>query len=249
MKYYYFILLLITTIHSKGQTTNCDEANSYLVNAYSHVKDAYNSNNISHLKYYANRSLESFKLSKKTLKGCGCETALNLTNKSIDLLAKVEHVETFEDGRFFVKRARDLSKESVIEIDKCAYNNDSVEIETNGNTELSELQNEQLALKKQQEALKLEAAKIENKLALQEEKALILKKEQLVVSYKSAVASNIKTYNDALKICDCNHETLKDTNATIDLGTKSIEAIKKHYIDTLKTLASNYLSQLSLCDK
>ncbi|MCF7569571.1 hypothetical protein L3X37_14575 [Sabulilitoribacter arenilitoris] len=249
MKYYYFILLLITTIHSKGQTANCDEANSYLVNAYSHVKDAYDSNNISHLKYYANRSLESFNLSKKTLKNCGCETALNLTNKSMEFLTKVEHAETFEDGRFFVKRARDLSKESVIEIDKCAYNNHSDEIETNENTELSELQNEQLALNKQQEALKIKATQIKNKLALQEEKALILKKEQLVVSYKSAVASNIKAYNDALKICDCNHETLKDTNATIDISAKSIEAIKRHFTNTLKTLASNYLSELILCDK
>jgi len=249
MKYYYLLLFIVTSLNSNAQTVNCDEANSYLVNAYSHVKDAYDSNNISHLKYYANRSLEAFKLSKKTLKDCGCETALKLSNKSIDLLAKVEHAETFEDGRFFVKRARDLSKNSVIEIDKCAYSNNSDALETDENIELSDLQNEQLALKKQQEALKLKAEQIKSKLAQQEEKALLLEKEQLIVSYKSAIASNIKTYNDALKICDCNHVALKEIDASIDLSTKSVEAIKNHYINNLKTLALSYLSELNLCDK
>lgn len=249
MKHYYFLLFLMTSVFVNGQNTNCDEANSYLVNAYSHVKDAYDSNNISHLKYYANRSLESFKLSKKNLKDCNCETALNLTNKSIDLLVKVEDVETFEDGRFFVKRARDLSKESVIEIDKCAYNNDSVEINTSEDTELSELQKEQLALKQQQEALKLKEKEIKNRLAKQEEKALQLEKEQLIIAYKTTIASHIKNYNNALKICGCNYEIVKEVNSTKEIDKKSIETIKSHYTNTLKILTSNYLSQLNLCDK
>ncbi|WOD43858.1 hypothetical protein [Hwangdonia lutea] len=255
MKHYYFLLVLATTLNFNAQTANCDEANSYLVNAYSHVKDAYEANNISHLKYYANRSLEAFKLSKKTLKDCGCEAALKLSNKSIDLLAKVEDSETYEDGRFFVKRARDLSKESVIEIDKCAYSNtadaiDDLQVAAADETnELSDLQKEQLALQKQQEALKLKAAEIKNRLAQQEEKALQLEKEQLIMAYKTAIASNIKSYNEALKVSGCNHAALKEAGTTIDVSTKSIEAIKKHYINTLKTLGSKYLSQLNLCDK
>ncbi|WP_034041021.1 hypothetical protein [Wocania ichthyoenteri] len=254
MNNYYFLLFFVATLNISGQTANCDDANSYLVNAYSHVKDAYDSNNISHLKYYANRSLEAFKLSKKTLKDCGCETALNLANKSIDLLAKVEGTETFEDGRFFVKRARDTSKESVIEIDKCSYSNSSDSnnsdvAKTNKSTELSDLQNEQLKLKQQQEALKLKENQIKQKLAQQEEKALMLKKEQLVISYKMAITENIKTYNDALKICDCKHNILKEVDSSIDISKKSIEAIRTYYIDNLKTQASNYLSQLNLCKK
>lgn len=240
-------LFIVSIINS--QNTNCDEANSYLVNAYSHVKDAYESNNISHLKYYANRSLEAFKLSKKTLKDCGCETALNLTNKSIDLLVKVENTETFEDGRFFVKRARDTSKESVIEIDKCSYSNNSDIVEADENTELSDLQKEQLALKKQQEALKLKEAQIKNKLAEKKEKELTLKKEQLILSYKTAIASNIKVYDETLKICDCKHTILNETTASIDVSKMSIEAIKIHYLMSLKTLASNYISQLNLCSE
>lgn len=251
MNNFYFLLFFVATLNINGQIANCDDANSYLVNAYSHVKDAYDSNNISHLKYYANRSLEAFKLSKKTLKDCGCETALNLTNKSIDLLAKVEGAETFEDGRFFVKRARDTSKESVIEIDKCSYSNvvETESFNTNENTELSDLQDEQLKLKLQQEALKIKENQIKQKLEQQEEKALMLKKEALILSYKMAITENIRTYNDALKVCDCKHDILKEVDSSINISKKSIKAIKSYYINKLKTQASNYLSQLNLCEK
>ncbi|GAA4955217.1 hypothetical protein GCM10023314_31170 [Algibacter agarivorans] len=236
----------MATVAMNAQT-NCDDANSYLVNAYSHVKDAYDSNNISHLKYYANRSVESFKLSKKTLISCGCKTALDLANKGIYLLAKIEHVETFEDGRFYVKRARDISKESVIEIDKCAlviyHDSDS----TAGNEVLSDLENEQLLLKKQQEALKLKEKQIKSKLAEQKEKELKLKKEQLILSYNSAITSNIKTYNDVLKICNCKHEAIENIESSVDVSTKSVEDIRNFYTNNLKKLASNYLSELNSC--
>lgn len=249
MKNYYFFLVLLVSFVSYGQS-NCDDANSYLVNAYSHVKDAYESNNISHLKYYANRSVESFKLSKKTLSTCGCKTALDLANKSIDLLVKVEDTETFEDGRFYAKRARDISKESVIEIDKCSMGNyDNTDTDETEDNELSDIQKEQLELKQQQEVLKLKEAEIKTKLANQKEKELTLKKKQLILSYEGAISSNIKTYNKTLEICDCKHEALKNANTSNDLSTQSIKDIKTHYRHIIKTLASNYLSELNLCDK
>jgi hypothetical protein len=229
---------------------NCDDANSYLVNAYSHVKDAYDSNNISHLKYYANRSVESFNLSKKTLQSCGCETALELANKSIDLLVKVENAETFEDGRFYVKRARDISKESVIEIDKCSmidYTEAVVTTEELKDTPLNDLQEEQLKLKQQQEALKRKEAEIKAKLAAQHEKELELKKKALIQSYENVLSSNIEAYNDALTICNCIHAHMKNIQNSEDVSTKNIEAIKAYYTDNLKILASNYLLELETC--
>ncbi len=256
MKNYYFFLVLIVSFSSNGQTP-CDDANSYLISAYSHVKDAYDSNNISHLKYYANRSIESFKLSKKTLKACGCEAALDLTDKGIEILKKVEDVETFEDGRFFVKRARDSSKQSVIEIDKCTtanYNKKNqnelehdVEVDNKENNELEQLKSEQLKLKQQQEALKLKEAQIKTKLAEQKDKELTIEKKQLIISYKNAIASNIKIYNETLKICDCNHNLVTHMNTSDDLSSEHIEEIKKYYNTSLKALASDYLSQLNLC--
>ncbi|MCF7561801.1 hypothetical protein L3X39_14235 [Sabulilitoribacter multivorans] len=247
MKHFYLLFFLFPSLIINAQS-NCDEANSYILSAYSHVKDAYEANNISHLKYYANRSLESFKLSKKTLADCNCETATNLTNKSMDLLAKVEDVETYEDGRFFVKRARDISKECIIEIDKCSVNSNKKSTTISENTELLDLQSEQLKLKKQQEALKLKEEEIKTKLAQQNEETLMLKKKQLVLSYKSAISSNIKTYNDVLKICDCNHEQIKEVDNLEDINSESLASIRTYYTNNLKTLASNYLAQLNSCE-
>ncbi|WP_223551609.1 hypothetical protein [Aestuariivivens sp. NBU2969] len=248
MKTFYLFLLLLVCFIGYAQP-NCDEANAYLVNAYSHVKDAYDSNNISHLKYYADRSLKSFKLSKNTLGDCGCDKALTLANKSIDLLAKVDGVTTYEDGRFFVKQARELSKESVIEIDKCSVAEYTEPIETQAEVSiLSDLEKEQLKLKQQQEALKQKEEEIKAKLAEQQEQELSLKKKQLIQSYKNAIALNVKTYNSTLDICNCKHEVLTVNSSTETLETESLEAIKNHFNHAIKTLASNYMAQLELCE-
>lgn len=253
MKNYYLLFFVIASLSINGQN-NCDDANSYFVSAYSHVKDSYDSNNINHLQYYANRSLESFKLAKESLTACDCETALELADKCIDLLAKVDTAETFEAGRFFVKRARDYSKNSVIEIDKCSVSNPSDEIddvsETIGNDDLTELQNAQLKLKQQQETLELKQKQIKIKLAEQKEKELMIKKKKLILSYESAISSNINTYNETLNVCECiNYKPFKDHKSLEDMTEKSIEDVKTHYINRIKSMASEYVSLLNSCDK
>ncbi|AUS07096.1 hypothetical protein [Pseudotamlana carrageenivorans] len=255
MKNYYLLFFLTASMVVSAQT-NCDNANSYLGNAYSHVKDSYESNNISHLKHYANRSVESFKLAKEALSFCNCEKAVELAEKSIDLLVKVESAETYEDGRFFVKRGRELSKESLIEIDKCAYNQyqkvapttTTVAVSnTTSSTELSDLQQEQLKLKQQQEALKLKAEQIKMQLAQQEAQELALRKQQIIKSYKARILENVKSFNETLKVYGSNSPiTFEET--VIDLETKSVTEIKSHYINEMKTITKNYLEALNQCE-
>tara|TARA_R110002049_G_C9175812_1_gene562621 strand:+ start:675 stop:1091 length:417 start_codon:yes stop_codon:yes gene_type:complete len=125
-KNYLFFLFITICAFSYGQK-NCEEADSDLIYAYSHVKSAYNSNNIDHLKHYANRSLESFKRAKPKLKTCGCEVAYNKVYDAIELLENVESAKTNEDGRFYVKRTRDLAKECITEMDKCTVAMDKID--------------------------------------------------------------------------------------------------------------------------
>jgi hypothetical protein len=117
-KNHLFFLFITICAFSYGQE-NCSEADSDLIYAYSHVKSAYNSNNIHHLKYYANRSLEAFKRARPKLKACGCDVAYNKAYDAIELLENVESAKTNEDGRFYVKRTRDIAKASITEMDKC----------------------------------------------------------------------------------------------------------------------------------
>ncbi|MDO7135369.1 hypothetical protein [Algibacter lectus] len=246
MKTLLLLPILFLTYAMQGQG-NCEDASAYLINSYSHVKDAYDSNNISHLQYYSNRSVESIKLSKQNLADCNCQKALDLANQVSDLLVQVESATTNEDGRFYVKRARDLSKQSVIEIDKCAYNNaNNIEVEETSteNNALANLQKEQEQLKQQQAALKLKEQEIKQKLAEQQTEALALEKKQLIGKYKLAISSTVKTYNESLKLCNSNNKlTATDT----DVSQESMETIKAHYISSLKKLASDYVTQLDLC--
>lgn len=261
MKNSYLFFLLIASIFTVNGQENCDDASAYIGNAYSHVKDSYESNNIDHLKYYANRSLESLKLSKKNMTTCDCKKTSELINKAMDALAKVETSETYEDGRYFVKRAKELNKESIIEIDNCSSgivtdDDDLVVVAENtlstpnntANQQLTALQQEELKLRQQQEALKLKQEQLKQKLAQQQDQETRIKKEKLILSYKNTLSTNIKTYNETLEICDCEHKKLIEPKTLDDMSSKSIKDIKNHYQKNLKTLASNYLSELDLCE-
>jgi hypothetical protein len=125
MKKNYLFFLFATICAFSYAQENCSEADSDLIYAYSHVKTAYNSNNIYHLKEYANKSLESFKRAKPKLKACGCEVAYNKVYDAIELLENVENAKTNDDGRFYVKRAREIAKESITEMDICTAAIDS----------------------------------------------------------------------------------------------------------------------------
>ncbi|GAA3583632.1 hypothetical protein [Snuella lapsa] len=250
-KHYLFFVIVI--IYSKFQAQEqFNDVDSDLVYAYSHVKSAYKSNNITHLKYYANRSLEAFKRAKPKLKACNCETAYDNAYDGIELLAHVDNAETFEDGRFYVKRARDLAKQSIIELDKCTVGNTAKKTEEAApetlNNDIATLQHEQNKLKEMQEELRLKGQQIKAKIEEQKQKELDLKKEQLINSYNEVIATNIKTYNELLETCNCKYEVFKPIDKTETIKTKSVEEIKTYFVNGLKDLTSNYLSQLELCD-
>jgi hypothetical protein len=244
-KHYFFLLFILASSAFYGQTA-CDDANSDLIYAYSNVKSSYESNNKDHLKYYAKRSKEAFERSKKNLKACGCITSYDLAYEAVQLLSKVETAETFEDGRFFVKRAKEIGQQSITELDKFTVPTKDIQV-NNGNEQLSSLQVEQEKLKKQQDELKLRAEEIKMKMAEQDEMALKLKKEEIINSYKSVISSNIESYNNALKVCNCNHSLIKLEEKNINASEKSVEEIKLYYLNSLKGLTSNYLAQLDTC--
>ncbi|MEJ2113878.1 MAG: hypothetical protein P8X62_09385 [Flavobacteriaceae bacterium] len=63
--------------------------------------------------------MEAFERTKDKLESCGCEKAYNFAYDIVELLRNVESSETNEDGRFYVKRARDLAKETINELELC----------------------------------------------------------------------------------------------------------------------------------
>ena len=146
-KNYLFFLISFAYIQSYAQS-NCEDAHSDVIYAYSHVKSAYDSNNISHLKDYSKRSTDAFNRAKKILNDCGCETSYNYAFDASELLSKVEDVKTYEDGRFYVKRARDIAKKVINELELCTKL-------TQEDEALASLEYDRLKLKQQQIELNL----------------------------------------------------------------------------------------------
>ncbi len=240
-KNYVYLLLFFAGLQLHAQP-NCADAHSDVIYAYSHVKSAYEANNITHLKHYSQRSFEAFERAKKTLNDCGCEASYNYAYDAHALLKKVETIKTYEDGRFYVKRARDIAKDVINELEICTKL--SVEDEA-----LAELEHERLKLEQQQIELKLKEAQLKQKLAEKEAKGLLIKKEQLIEKNESALSANIKAFNDILDACDCSSEIAQvehDKNAFLK---KDIKSIKTHYLTLIKNVTSNYLEKLSDCNK
>ena len=238
-KNFLFFLVIFIYVKSYGQI-NCSDAYSDVIYAYSHVKSAYNSNNIDHLKHYSKRSLEAFERAKIKLESCKCQESYNYTYDALELLSHVESADTFEDGRYYVKNARDIAKDVINELELCT------EL-TKEDDALTELQSEQLKLKQQQDDLKRQEEQIKLKLAEREKKELHLKKELFISENEVAIASNIKAYNKLLTVLNCNTEVIKTKDDNSDFISKDIDVIKSYYLNVVKEITSTYLKKLNKC--
>jgi hypothetical protein len=249
------LLLLISIIYSESQSQNsgCTEADSNLIYPYSNVKSAYESNNIQHLKYYSDKSLKSFEDAKINLKKCGCDTGFELAYNAMDLMAKVEATSTFEDGRFFVKKAKEITQKCITELNKCTIptiieTEKIVSIEENDGDDLKALQQEKAKLEQQRLALKLKEEDILKRLDAQKNKELELQKEVLIKDHKTTLNLNIATYNKVLKIFGSTSQ-LPSYNKNDDaLLTENLEAIKSYYYNITRDINAMYMEKLNLCE-
>ncbi len=237
-KNHFFLLFFVVYIQSFGQT--CSDAESDLNYAYSHVKSAYDSNNLTHLQYYSKRSFDAFERAKEKLTNCNCSDAYDYAYEGHKLLSKLPDSKSFEDGRFYVKRAREIAQKAINELDICSKL-------TNEDEALAELEYERQKLEEQQKQLKQKEAEIRQMLAEKEQKELRIKKEKLISLNEKAIAANISSYNDMLSACDCNSKVTNTNFRNEDLFSKSLGQIKAHYLNTVKRITTNYLTTLNNC--
>ena len=241
MKNSYFFLLFLFMCYQSVSQTNCSSAQSDLNYAYSHVKSAYDSNNLTHIKYYGKRSFDAFERAKKELENCNCKQAYDFAFEGSTLLSKLIKSETYEDGRFFIKRTREIAQKAIEELDICSKL--SYEDET-----LIELEYERLKLEKQQLELKQKEAKIQQLLADKENRELRIRKEKLIYANEQAVLSNITAYNDMLVACECEERVSKISLNNENLLSKNLSEIKLYYLNSIKQTTMNYLNSLNQCN-
>ncbi|RZV66674.1 MAG: hypothetical protein EX254_03530 [Flavobacteriaceae bacterium] len=239
-KNYIFFLLALFSVQFHAQTS-CSDAQSDVIYAYSHVKTAYNSNNLSHLKQYSARSLEAFERAKAKLNACKCEESYNAAYDGTEALIRVEQAKTYEDGRFYVKKAREFAKETIENLEICTKMSDA-------DLDLVELQHQQFKLKQQQIELQLKEEQIKVMLAEKEKKESQIKKNQLIETNEVAIKASIDAFNDVLQACGCNAEVTNSNTDTSNLALSSMDTIKNFYLTTVKQITSNYLSALNQCN-
>jgi len=220
--------------------SNCSEVSSDVSYAYSHLKKAYNSNNVDHLKHYAERSISALLRSVEILNDCGCESALANAKKGLYLLNRIATTETFEDGRFYVKRARPIAKEVIIALDYCTARDPEISLQSaHLTTEQAQHIPEPEQIKKQGEIPKSQLEAAENARAK-------LQNEHLISNLEGLIMKNLNTHNETLKSYNCKpiSEKLYKSNASLP---DSERAIKLYYKNILEKLSKEYLSALDSC--
>ena len=239
-KNYFFLLIFLFALKINSQT-NCLDAQADLNYAYSHVKSSYDSNNHSHLKYYAKRSYDAFVRANELLKDCDCNEAYQYGYEAQKMLHKLPESSSFEDGRFYVKRAKETAQKAFIAYENCT------KLATEDEA-LAKLEYEQQKLQEQQERLKQKEEELKRILVEKKQKELQLKKEKLITESELALNKTIDALNSMLDACECNSRVLTKPLLEGSMDDKSIEDIKLIYINTIKKMTSDYLTQLNQCE-
>ena len=250
-----FPLLFCTYFISFSQS-GCLDAQAHIIYAFNNAKDGLESNNLTDVKYYAQKTLESFKNVQSVLGDCDCENVENLTYESIQKLSKVPRTEKMSDAKYFVAKSKDNSQKIITALDYCTVTNKGISIVTDKeispviDDKLSHLEKEQLKLKQQQEALLKQQEALHQKMLKQKEADLRIEKQQLITISNAGLVKNIKAYNEVLHVCHCG-TSIPDNYIGINndqLMSKSIDEIRTYYIASSKDLTSSYLDLLNTCD-
>ena len=156
------------------------------------------------------------------------------------MLSNLPNASSYEDGRFYVKRAREIAQKAINELEICSKL-------TNEDEALVELEYERQKLEEQQKRLEQKEAEIKQLLVKKQQRELRIKKEKLISLNEQAIVANISAYNDMLTACECNSMISNASITAENLFSKSLEQIKTYYLDTVKRITNNYLSALNNC--
>jgi len=249
MKKIYLFSFIFCCFSIGFSQSDCSNAQAHIVYAFNNAKNSLKANNITHLKFYANKALESFEKVQSALETCHCADVENYTFESIEKLSKVPPIEKMAEAQYFVGKAKEYAQKIITALDYCTLSdNSTASVETD--YEITDLEKEQLKLKQQQEALLKQQEVLQRQMAKQEKEELLVEKQQLIIKTNAAISKNIRAYNDVLEACQCHTEIPVNTakQNTDQLMSKSVNEIKTYYIKSIKDLTSNYMNMLSTCD-
>ncbi|SDB19196.1 hypothetical protein SAMN03097699_0017 [Flavobacteriaceae bacterium MAR_2010_188] len=247
MRKIYFLLIFSISINVSFAQQDCLAAQSYIIYAFNSAKLGLEANNITHLKYYAGKSLDAFKKVDASLSKCSCTNVADLTYMSIEKLENVEAADKIQDAQYFVGKAKVFAQEIIRELDACTvYTTQDGE-----DLDVSALEKQQLKLKEEQKLINQKQQELKLKLAKQEIQEQQLAKEQLILTTEAALTQNIQAYENLLDACNCKKSgSLRSTPENKEvLISKSIGEIRKHYLESMKSITNDYIATLDDCEE
>jgi len=249
-KFYLLLLFFCATFLNLTAQSNCSEAQSYIVYALEHAETALASNNKTDAMYFAKKAKVSFESVQASLKNCDCDAVDDIVYNAIHYLSQAKSSVTREDAYYYANKGKKLAEATIENLDYCTVVTEYVvevgPTPTNETDALASIAYEQEQLKQQQLALEQKQAELKQKLAQKKEQETHVKKEELVLKLERTIDNNIKTFNEALRACDCANEV---TSSPIDkdiLLKKSLKDIKSTFIDAIAELSADYSEELAV---
>ena len=254
-----WILLATVIISAPCLVANnpCGSAYQDASYAIEHSEKAMQSNNIEHLKQYAQRALEAIDKVYDQTEKCGCLEASNSGYDAKQALNKALEKEKFEVARFYVKNALSNTRSALVSLDLCNEPDPSYDLVVDENNLLGQeeelLQQQQELLKKQKalEAQLKAQRELQNKLKV--EKA---KKMEAQLAYKNKAEAHLldleTAINRFIRMTNCSEaEPLNQdsySRSLDQLEQESLNATKVFYTQKAREMADQLIMVLASCN-
>lgn len=249
------IVFLFTSVLVRA--TECATAYQDVTYGLQHVTTAMETNNMTQLKQYAERSKIALEKVRASTELCGCTDANYASYDALENLNKALEKDKYDQVRLFVGRAKKFAKSVMISLDICKQNEPSIAIEEAAVS----LAEKEAALKEQQRELEAQQRKLAKQIEEQKElqasikaqkeemlvaqKALQVKAEssleqmeQMILGFTEDLGCGIKTPLTA--------STFKRTNN--ELEAESLQATKIFYANKASEMANYLFNTLQDCE-
>ena len=257
-------LLLTLTFYNNLLFADCVEATSSANYVILHTKKSINADNFDHQRYFADRAIDAFLKTKKSMDNCGCDEALSAIESGLINLRRAADPEDWDKGRFYAKRALEDADLMMSALDVCTSGSRNTSINYESSTYSNAEQNlisEQQRIEEQKKRLEEEQKRLEKQLEeqrkLQEQLSVARQKEldlQLMVknNTEAAIANYEQSLNSLISALSCaDAKKVMATNYTKtqqDLEKETLGSTKRFYLEKILTLqrdAMNSLQQLN----
>ena len=269
MKSILILGIILTGFTKLYAQRDCNDAFSAANYSVAHANNAYDSNNIDHVKEWSYKAMETFSEVESITSECGCDEANNLAYEGYEAASKAQDQNTWERSRFYAKRASEKAKLMMAALSEFTsngiYKSESPEYASNDDSidnfysnedieaEKAELLAQQKLLDERQAELakELEAKKIavEAAKAARDEEI----KEQMAVKLKAEIAFETirKGYQDLANALGCkNAYEMAKTSYNLtqeEINNSQLSDTKLYYTIQLNEIAEKAMLDFSDC--